>query len=172
MYLVPHYFDLDAEGSPQTGSIGENARTAGLSMDTVRVSIRCLCKEGLVWAGRLGKDGSFPFQVMGDGSVGQTGPEGRRGDLNLGLEELKALASIQDTNAVRFALWFLAGLNAPENNEVVKLPMEALPRRMTQAAIVRTTFVVREKFPDLVVKLSEDAVSALWGHTEGCHTAI
>lgn len=63
---------------PRQGASGRTY-TAGLSMDTVRVSIRCLCKEGLAWAGRLGKDGSFPFQVMEDGSVGQTGPEGRRG---------------------------------------------------------------------------------------------
>lgn len=159
VYLALHYFDLDAEGSSQTGSIGEIARVTGLA-----------------WAGRFGKDGSFPFQVMGYGSTGQTGPKGRRGYLNLGLGELKALASIQDTNIVRLALWFLAGLDATENNGIVQLPMEALqnalPRRMTQAAIVRTAFAVWEAFPDLVVKLSEDAVSALWEHTEGCAAAI
>ena len=53
VYLALHYFDLDAAGFSQTGSVGEIAKATGLSRDAVRMSIRCLSQEGLVHAGEV-----------------------------------------------------------------------------------------------------------------------
>lgn len=75
------------------------------------MSIRCLLKECLVHAGGIAKDGGFTFHVAGYRKIGRRASGNGRDYFNLEIGELKALASMPDTNAVRLALWLLAGLD-------------------------------------------------------------
>ena len=164
VYLALHYFDLDAAGFSQTGSVGEIAKATGLSRDAVRMSIRCLSQERLVHAGGFLRDGGFTFHIAGYEKIGRRASGNGRDYFNLELAELKVLASMQDTNAVRFAMWLLSGLDDPRNDGQAQIPMAALrrfmPKRMTKAALMRMVFSVREAFPALELELSEDAVCA------------
>lgn len=165
VYLALHYFDLDTAGFSQTGSVGEIAKVTGLSRDAVRTSIRCLSQEGMVYAGRFLRDGGFTFHIAGYGKIGRRASGNGRDYFNLELGELKALASLPDTNAVRLSMWLLAGLDDPRNDGHAQIPMAALqrfmPRRMTKAALIRMMFSVREAFPELEFELSEDAVCVM-----------
>lgn len=164
VYLALHYFDLDAAGFSQTGSVGEIAKATRLSRDAVRTSIRCLSQEGLIHAGRFLRDGGFTFHIVGYEKIGRRAFGNGRDYFNLELGELKALASMPDTNVVRFAMWILAGLDDPRNDGQAQIPIAALrrfmPRRMTKSALIRMVFSVRETFPALELELSEDAVYA------------
>lgn len=164
VYLALHYFDLDAAGFSQTGSVGKIAKATRLSRDAVRMSIRCLSQEGLVHAGRFLRDGGFAFHIAGYEEIGRRASGNGRDYFNLELWELKALASMPDTNAIRFAMWLLSGLDDPRNDEQAQIPMAALrrfmPKRMTKAALIRMVFSVREAFPALEIELLEDAVCA------------
>lgn len=164
VYLALHYFDLDAAGFSQTGSVGEIAKATGLSRDAVRTSIRCLSQEGLIHAGRFLRDGGFTFHIAGYEKIGRRAFGNGRDYFNLELGELKALASMPDTNVVRFAMWILAGLDDPRNDGQAQIPIAALrrfmSRRMTKSALIRMVFSVRETFPALELELSEDAVYA------------
>lgn len=164
VYLALHYFDLDAAGFSQTGSVGEIAKATGLSRDAVRTSIRCLSQEGLVHAGRFLRDSGFTFHISGYQKIGRRASGNGRDYFNLELWELKSLASMSDTNMVRFAIWLLAGLDDPRNDGQVQIPTAALrrfmPRRMTKSALIRMVLSVRETFPALELELSEEAVSA------------
>ena len=170
VYLALHYFDLDAAGFSQTGSVGEIAKATGLSRDAVRMSIRCLSQEGLVHAGRFLRDGGFTFHIAGYKKIGHRASGNGRDYFNLELWELKVLASMPDTNAVRFAMWLLVGLDDPRNDGQAQIPIASLrrfmPRRMTKAALIRMVFSVREVFPALELELSEDAVCATAGEPE------
>lgn len=115
VYLGLHYCDLDSKGFCQYGNTREIAKMAGLTVRTVRNSLRKLAAADYIQVGGIDRDGDFAFHVPDYQYIGLTYLEGGRGYLNLEEGMLRQLASMRDVNALRMALRMLVTVDNPRS---------------------------------------------------------
>lgn len=115
IYLALHYCDVDSQGFCQYGNTREIAELTGLTVRTVRDSIRKLAKADYICVGGIDQDGDFVFLEPDYARIGQTYIEGGRGYVNLEDGMLKQLAALRDVNALRMALRMLITVDNPRS---------------------------------------------------------
>lgn len=149
VYLALHYCDLDSRGFCQYGNTREIAGLTGLTVRTVRDSIRKLAKADYIQAGGIDRDGDFVFLEPDYEKIGLTYIEGGRGYVNLEEGMLKQLASMRDVNALRMALRMLITVDNPRSSGTAtvreKDMRSFLPEYVTKGKLQESIARIREK---------------------------
>lgn len=155
VYLALHYCDLDSNGFCMYGNTREIASLAGITMRTVRNSLRKLVQAEYITAGVIGRNGDFTFQIPDYKDIGLTYAEGGRGYLNLEEGMFCQMASMRDVNALRIALRMAITVDNPRSaGEVVVQESRlrsSLPKYMTKKMMQESMGRVRESCPFLEI---------------------